>query len=129
MTTEYFDHIDVRVRDLSVARSFYDAFCSAVGLTKAVESGDWVLYGCDDSTKPFIGVTSDSEFLPNRCRIAFRAKTRDDVDRVAKIVAGAGAGEYEAPRPCPEYTEDYYASFFSDPDGNRWEICYRSTLF
>ena len=128
MTSELFDHIDARVRDVSAARRFYDPFCSAIGLTKAVVTGDWVLYECEDTTGPFIGITGDAEFLPNRCRIAMSAKTRADVDRVAQIVAESGATEYEAPRLCPEYTEDYYASFFSDPDGNRWEICHRSTL-
>ncbi|HZZ00097.1 MAG TPA: VOC family protein [Candidatus Baltobacteraceae bacterium] len=123
-----FDHIDVRVGNLPAARRFYDALCNAIGLTKAAVSGDWVLYGCEDSTGPFIGVTSDSEFLPNRCRIAIRAKTRDDVDRIAKALAEVGAGEYEAPRLCPEYASDYYASFFCDPDGNRWEVCHRSTV-
>jgi catechol 2,3-dioxygenase-like lactoylglutathione lyase family enzyme len=129
MTLEFCDHVDARVRDVTAARRFYDAFCGAIGLTNAVVSGDWVLYSPDDSTGPFIGITSDPEFLPNHCRIAMRAKTRSDVDRVAAAVAEAGAGEFEPPRLCPEYTEDYYASFFSDLDGNRWEICHRSNLF
>jgi catechol 2,3-dioxygenase-like lactoylglutathione lyase family enzyme len=127
MTQDFCDHIDARVKDLTAARRFYDAFCSAIGLTNARVSGDWVLYGSEDWTGTFIGVTSDREFTPNRCRIAMRAKTRADVDRIARIVADAGAGEYEAPHLCPEYSEDYYASFFSDPDGNRWEICHRTT--
>ena len=126
MKPDFCDHIDVRVKDLAGVREFYDAFCGALGLTNAHVSGDWVLYESEDSTGPFIGVTSDREFSPNRCRIAMRAKTRDDVDRIARIVADAGAGEYEAPHVCPEYTEDYYASFFCDPDGNRWEVCHRT---
>ena len=29
----------------------------------------------------------------------------------------------EGPGIHPEYGDDYYAVFFEDPDGNRYEIC------
>jgi len=37
----------------------------------------------------------------------------------------AGAGNYEAPALCDEIAENYYASFFEDPDGNRLEVVCR----
>jgi catechol 2,3-dioxygenase-like lactoylglutathione lyase family enzyme len=120
-----YDHIDVRVRNVQTARSFYDPFCKALGLTEITESDTWIVYDSPDSTEPFLAIDSDPDFKPNRTRIAFHGDTRADVDRISAAAAEAGALEYEAPHVCPEYTPGYYASFFSDPDGNRYEVCCR----
>ena len=44
-----------------------------------------------------------------------------DVDAVAHGLRALGVAATD-PRHYPEYAEDYYATFFSDPDGLRLEI-------
>lgn len=120
-----YDHLDVRVRDLAGARTFYDPFCAALGLT-VVNAGDtWVVYDGTDPTDAFLAIDAEPQFIPSQTRVAFHASTREDVDRVAAVAEAAGAREFEPPQLCPEYTPGYYAAFFTDPDGNRYEICYR----
>jgi predicted lactoylglutathione lyase len=47
------------------------------------------------------------------------------VDRLAKSVRKAGGKALEGPEICSEYSAEYYAFFFEDPDGNKLEICCR----
>ena len=122
----FVDHLDVRVRDIGRARVFYDAFCAALGLTRITESDGCLVYGYADRYDSFLAIDADPQFQPNRTRIAFRAASRSEVDRIAAVAARSGAVKFEPPHLCTEYTPDYYASFFSDPDGNDYEVCYRS---
>lgn len=56
-------------------------------------------------------------------RVAFRASSVSDVDRLAAIAIQAGARHVEG----PAYEDDrYYAVLFEDPCGNRLEICCRT---
>ncbi len=120
-----FDHIDVRVTHLGRARPFYDALCEQFGLACEESSGSWVEYLGRDDTSPFIAVTEDPDCIASSARIALRATSRAHVDRVAAAVRLAGALEFEHAGFCPEYSEGYYATFFADPDGNRYEVCYK----
>ncbi len=119
------DHLDVRVRDLARARGFYDAFCAAVGLGAVSTSECWVSYDSPSEAGPFLAITAEPDMAPSHTRIAFRAGSREAVDAVAEAAKRAGATEYEAPHDCPEYSEGYYAAFFADLDGNRYEVCHR----
>jgi hypothetical protein len=121
-----YDHLDVRVRRIETARGFYDPLCRALGLPEIAESEQSIVYSAPDLSEPFLAIDSDPDFVANRTRMAFRAASRQEVDRISAVAAGAGALEFEAPHECTEYTPDYYASFFSDPDGNRYEVCFRS---
>src|SRR5207253_10819099 len=62
---------------------------------------------------------------PNGTRIAFWADTRQEVDRLAKLVCKAGGKAPEGPEICRRYPAGYYAFFFEDPEGNKLEICCR----
>jgi catechol 2,3-dioxygenase-like lactoylglutathione lyase family enzyme len=68
-----------------------------------------------------VGVTESRAHVPNDNRIAFWVSTREEVDRLAAIVQGAGAVEVSGPKEMP-YGPGYYAVFFDDPSGNRFEL-------
>ncbi len=119
------DHLDVRVRNATQARQFYDAFCAALGLTVIHVGEQWIAYETPDTTDAFLAIASDTAFTPARTRIALRATSREEVRRIAAAAQAAGATEFEPPQDCPEYCEGYFASFFCDIDGNRYEVCYR----
>lgn len=59
--------------------------------------------------------------------IAFCALGRDDVDQFYKEVLVPLEKEglctvEDPPCDCPEYGDNYYATFFADPDGLRYEF-------
>lgn len=120
-----FDHVDLRVHSLAEARPFYETLLPALGFTRRVEIEGWLQYeaeGTDGATE-FVGVTESPQHVANECRIAFRAESMREVERLAAIAIQAGARQVEGPL----YEEaSYYAVFFEDPGGNRLEICYRT---
>ena len=122
-----FDHVDLRVSDVDRVRAFYDAFLRPFGFRgRPQDDGTLIYFRLENrSVREAIAVIPDAAHQPNRTRLAFSAPTRDDVDRIAAIAAGAGARAYEAPGLCDEIAENYYAAFFEDPDGNRLEVVCR----
>lgn len=126
MKTRCFDHIDLRVKNMKTALRFYGAVLPAVGFTKKSGDDEWMTYTAEGEGKTeFFGFTADPNHVPNETRISFWAENREEVDRVAEVVKAAGGQVLEGPELCREYTPDYYAFFFEDPDGNKLEICYR----
>src|SRR5262249_48159917 len=76
-----------------------------------------------DKPAEFFGLSPDKNHKPNRTRIAFWADTREEVDRIAKLVRDAGGKNLEGPGLCKGYHPGYYAFFFEDADGNNREFC------
>jgi catechol 2,3-dioxygenase-like lactoylglutathione lyase family enzyme len=136
MKTRCFDHIDLRVKDMETARKFYGKFLPQLGFVREraepapaeVPGGDFhTFYSAGEKPSEFFGFTEDKNHQPNGTRIAFWADTREEVDRVAKLVREAGGKALEGPEICADYSPGYYAFFFEDPDGNKLEICCRES--
>lgn len=108
-------------------QNFYDAFLKALGMRNVPFEGDARVYLrlVERTPREAIAIVQERDHVPGRVRIAFAAESREDVDRLSRVAVEAGAKNVEGPMPCPEYTQDYYAAFFDDPDGNRLEICSR----
>ena len=111
--------------DLESAKSFYDAFMSALGLSVISECADSREYYAGDKREAFFGITECSQHRPNDARVAFFAESTQHVDDVAKAIRKAGASRIEGPEVCAEYSQPYYAVFFEDPEGNKFEVCCR----
>jgi len=121
-----FDHIDLRVSSLAEVRPFYQALLPALGFTRDAKIEGWLQYETPDSpVSEFFGVTESPGHTPNENRIAFRAESRTEVDRLFEVAVRAGAHNVEGPA---FETPGYYAIFFDDPCGNRFEICHRTKL-
>ncbi|HET9846203.1 MAG TPA: VOC family protein, partial [Nitrospira sp.] len=69
----------------------------------------------------WFGVIEDHNHVPNATRFAFAVESSEEVNRLAEIVRTAGAINIEGPEDMP-YTRIYYAVYFEDPSGNRFEI-------
>jgi len=121
-----YDHIDLRVRNLSEARPFYEMLLPALGFTREAKIEGWLQFeaaGADGATE-FFGVTESPQHVANECRIAFWADSVSEVDKLAEIAVLAGARNVEGPMMYE--APHYYAVFFEDPCGNRFEACYRT---
>jgi predicted enzyme related to lactoylglutathione lyase len=124
MQMRCFDHVDLRVRSLAEVRSFYETLLPALGFDRDAKIDRWIQYErAGNGTKAeFFGVTESSHHVANECRIAFWASSVVEVDRLAEVAVRAGARNIEGPA---FEAAGYYAVFFEDLSGNRFEICYR----
>ena len=128
MNSRLFDHIDLRVSDFAAARRFYDEFLPALGFSRIVVTQTEVCYFAEGEhkTSPFIGLNEEPGHRGNANRFALWADTEEEVDRLGEIIRTAGAQNIEGPEYCSDYTPGYYAVFFEDADGNKWEVCCRN---
>lgn len=119
-----FDHIDLRVPKLTEVTPFYETLLPALGFTRDARIDGWLQYeSVADGAAEFFGVTESADHRPNENRIAFWAASIAEVDRLGEILRRCGAANIEGPMP---YESGYYAVFFEDPCGNRFEICHRT---
>lgn len=122
-----YSHVDLRVRDRERAVAFYDPIMRVFGCEmKTRAPGDewptWRPAGAERNDD-FFGFEVDENHTPNESRIAFRCESKEEVDKIAAVVAANGAKNIDGP---PGYDEKYYACFFDDPDGNKLEVCFLS---
>jgi catechol 2,3-dioxygenase-like lactoylglutathione lyase family enzyme len=132
------DHIQITVRDMEVAMPFYDLLLPLLGFSReartsaTIEKHDFFVV---EYTHPLLAfaITSPRKALRAEAvhrrrpgalhHLAFRAESRAEVDRLHDEVKAVGALIVAAPREYPEYTPaGYYAFFFKDPDGIKYEI-------
>lgn len=130
------DHIQITVRDMDVAIPFYDKLLPLLGFDprKRVETTvEGHLHVCDYS-HPSLGFCISSPRLAFRestihrrkpgslHHLAFKADSRAEVDRLHLELIVIGADIVAEPRLYPEYGPDYYAVFFKDLEGLKYEI-------
>lgn len=131
------DHLQVTVKDIDLVEGFYDGFMEALGfdLSKKIkvylEELDMNVIEYLDSSYDF-GICSalseyENETVHRRKpgavhHIAFRAASRSEVDRIYQTVLTLGAEILDKPQIFPQHGPNYYALFFNDPDGIKYEI-------
>lgn len=123
------DHVYVTVRDLAVSEAFYDrVLIGVLGHRKASApiGGEPHCHYYNRhfgfSIRPAHAHTTPHDpYGPGLHHFCFRVADEAAVDAAAQALRDAGV-EATAPRYYPEYDHDYYATFFSDPDGIRLEI-------
>ena len=127
-SSRFLDHIDLRVSSLAANKGLFDAFFPALGLSQVHSGEGWMSYSApgDHKSQPFIQVDEMPGHRGNANRFAFWADTEEEVNRLGGILRDAGAVVLEGPEYCHDYTPGYYAVFFEDADGNKWEVCCRT---
>ena len=128
MSHNPFQHIDLRVNDIEASWEFYSKILPAVGFEEGWKGKTFRGFDAPGQLpdQPWFGFVEDRNHAPNRNRIAFRADSREEVERIAEVVQEAGGINISGPRDCPEYSPTYYAVFFEDPFGNCLEACFRA---
>jgi glyoxylase I family protein len=122
------DHVYLTVRDLGRSERFYDPVMAILGYRKIQSAigGDPHIHYYNRqlgfSLRPARAGTPDHDpYAPGLHHFCFRVLDERAVDRAAAELRHAGVAVTD-PRLYPEYAADYYASFFTDPDGVRLEI-------
>ncbi|USB33155.1 VOC family protein [Paenibacillus sp. YPG26] len=121
-----FSHIDLRVNDLALALPFYEKLLPELGFTRTFHSADWRVFAADGELPgaAYFAITEDREHKPNANLIGFWANDQAEVDHIAEVVTQAGGTINDGPRLFP-ISPTYYAVYFEDPCGNKYEIVHR----
>ena len=123
------DHIDFSVTDLERSRAFYVLALAPLGINRVFEikrddGREGTGFGRGSSPQFWIG---RGPAVSGRLHVAFEAKSRASVDAFYNAALEAGGTSNGVPGLRPQYGEDYYAAFVSDPDGHNIEaVCRRS---
>jgi catechol 2,3-dioxygenase-like lactoylglutathione lyase family enzyme len=121
-----FSHIDLRVSNADAVRPFYDALMALFGTEsttpRVVRYGYTRRYG--SVRADFFNIFEDPAARPAATRIAFAAPSRAFVDEAERVVQQNGGLNIEGPQYFEQHHPTFYAIFFEDPLGNRFEICH-----
>jgi catechol 2,3-dioxygenase-like lactoylglutathione lyase family enzyme len=121
------DHIYVSVTDLARSESFYDRIMPVLGFLKnsfSNEGDRHVQYynrHFGFVLRPAKRQVSHDPLAPGLHHFCFRVEDSRTVVAIAHRFEELDV-ECSAPQVYPEYAPDYYAIFFSDPDGIRLEV-------
>ena len=131
------DHIQITVKDLKVAEKFYDDFLPIIGfdikkkVTAFIKEHDFYVIEYTHDLLAF-AITSPRETFKNDSvnrrkpgalhHLAFKADSRQEVDRAYDELVKIGADIVSEPQIHPEYGENYYAVYFKDLENIKYEI-------
>jgi catechol 2,3-dioxygenase-like lactoylglutathione lyase family enzyme len=133
------DHIQITVKDLAAAEKFYDKLMPVLGFDLSRKSkGKVAAHDFDviEYAHPLLifGINSPREIFKDEKvhrrkpgslhHLAFKAESMDEVDRLFPLIKNAGADIIEEPKYFPQHGKKYYAMFFKDPDGIKYEIVF-----
>jgi len=83
----HYDHIDLRVHSLAEARPFYLALLPELGFTRDDSNERWLEFEADgEGVMEYFAVTESALHRAGESRIAFRADSPGEVDRIAEVV-------------------------------------------
>lgn len=131
------DHIQLTVRDLGRAEIFYDKVLPLLGfdvsrkLRGRVDAHDFdvveyphpeLAFGINSPRAALAAETVHRRRPGSLHHLAFKAPSREEVDRLGAELAALGVEIVGGPQLWPQHGEGYYAVFFKDPDGIKLEI-------
>jgi catechol 2,3-dioxygenase-like lactoylglutathione lyase family enzyme len=130
-------HLDLTVKDPWASRPFYDEVLGFIGYRNVKEDA----YGFDYEREHEGGAAQvcirkaegegltrkHDRYSPGLHHVAWRADSRNDVTAMHELLKRIGANILDAPADYPQYSEGYYAVFFTDPDGLKLEFVYSPT--
>jgi len=141
------DHIAITVKDLAVAEPFYDKLMPILGFNLDLKFKGTVpehemevieychpllLFSIGSPRKAFKDDTIHRRKPGALHHLAFQAQSRNEVDKLSLKIKEIGATIVDAPKFYPQHGESYYALFFKDLEGIKYEIVYeegREKLF
>jgi len=121
------DHIYIAVSDLAKSERFYDIVMKALGFRRnefKLEGDKHIQYynrHFGYVLRPVRSGRVHDPYSPGLHHLCFRVDSIADVQSIARDLREAAIDATE-PTLYPDYAPDYWATFFTDPDGIRLEV-------
>jgi catechol 2,3-dioxygenase-like lactoylglutathione lyase family enzyme len=125
-----FSHVMVGANDLSKMVVFYDAVLGALGLVRddrrSLAHPAGVIWQHPDHRWPQFALRKPFNNEPansgNGVQISFAAQSEEIVRTVWQIAVSQGGADEGSPGFRPQYSEDFYAAYCRDLEGNK--LCF-----
>lgn len=123
------DHVGIVASDYARSKAFYSQALAPIGYTLLMElpatiTGHADVAGFGEAPKPDFWISGGEANRPP-VHVAFRVRSRAEVDAFHRAALAAGGRDNGAPGLRPHYHPDYYGAFVLDPDGHNIEaVCH-----
>jgi predicted enzyme related to lactoylglutathione lyase len=126
MSQNPFSHIDLIVSSFDFVLPFYEKILPALGFTQQFHSAKWKVFAAEGKLPDvaYFAITEDPAHKPNGNLIGFWGKDQEAVNLFARLVMESGGKILDGPRLFP-ISKSYYAVYFEDPCGNKFEFLHR----
>ena len=133
------DHIQITVKNLKTAEPFYDKFLPIIGFDIRRKSSGTVtehefdvveyyhpllIFAINSPRKVFKDDTIHRRKPGALHHLAFKAGSFAEVDRMYSEIKKIGADIVDEPKFYPDHGENYYALYFKDLEGIKYEIVF-----
>ena len=125
-------HIDLTVQDLGISVPFYEIVLSRLGYKRtgvyAGTSPCWAYVAAEApefsiALHQAVSAGDHDRYAPGLHHLAFQAPDREEVVSFFEFLLKNDITVLDPPAEY-DYTQGYYAVFFSDPDGMKLEVVY-----
>ena len=125
-------HIMLNVSDFLRSETFYDRLLFRLGFStnyreeaedvavKSYTLNEHNIWIKSDRSSPHLPFVRDSGLD----HLAFAARSKTEVDKMYEVLRDANVSITHPPAFYPEYSPNYYAFYFRDPDGIPLEVAY-----
>ena len=125
------NHVALTVSDLSASEAaFYRPVLGWLGYEKVEDEPGTMTLWYNDGARLAINLWQaragggHDRANPGLHHLAFTAPDRSDVDELHDLLIRAGIDVLDAPAEYPDYGPGYYAVYFADPDGMKFELAH-----
>lgn len=133
------DHIQVTVKNLEIAEPFYDKLMPILGFDinrkhkGTVKEHDFevveyfhplLIFAINSPREAFKNDTIHRRKPGALHHLAFKVDSMKEIDELYPLIKAAGAQIVNPPQFYPQHGEHYYALFFKDLEGIKYEIVY-----
>lgn len=137
--TPIIDHINITVKDIKNAETFYDQLMPILGFDinkkskGRVEANDFDVIEYVHENLTFAINSPRNQFKNDEVHrrkpgalhhIAFRANTEEEINNLYQQIKETKANIISKPKLYPQHGQHYYALFFKDPDGIKYELVF-----
>jgi catechol 2,3-dioxygenase-like lactoylglutathione lyase family enzyme len=119
-------YVCIGTNDLARAARFYDELTAVLGAQRQGEKERYISWGLSPSDSQLLLIKpldGKSASVGNGSMVSLLASSKAQVDAVYKMALSLG-GKDEGPPGAR--SEDFYAAFFRDPEGNKLAVYYSS---
>jgi catechol 2,3-dioxygenase-like lactoylglutathione lyase family enzyme len=115
-------YVTLGTNDLPKAAAFYDRICGALGVGRMMEFDTFIAWGKPGGgagiglTKPFDGKPAT---VGNGVMAALQVDSPEKVDEIYNLAMELGAQDEG---PAGPRSDNFYAGYFRDPDGNKLNV-------